>query len=126
MEEKYSLIFDEVILKQLKKAGKNKHIKSILINLLDNLEREGHKIGKLLDPNLFIYELKIKHPPIRLYFKHNVQSNEIYVFEFEIKKNQLGQQKTLDKIKEKTMKIFKNLNLFLSVFSLKRYSFQIQ
>jgi len=34
----YKLIFDDVILKQLKRAGKNKHIRDILSKILDKLE----------------------------------------------------------------------------------------
>lgn len=61
----------------------------------------GPKIGELLDSKLFIYELKNKRPPIRLYFKHNLQTNEIYVLEFEMKTSEKKQQRTIEKIKRK-------------------------
>ena len=48
-----------------------------------------------------MYEMKIKHPPIRLYFKHRLDSNEIYVFEFEMKTSKSKQQKTIDKLRKK-------------------------
>ena len=54
--------------------------------MFDKIELLGPLTGKLLDSKLFIYEIKAKHPPIRLYFKHNLATNEIYVFEFEMKK----------------------------------------
>lgn len=101
MEKNYTLIFDDVIIKQLKKAAKNQHIKGILTKMLDKLEYLGADAGNLLDSQLFIYEIKIKHPPIRLYFKHNKQTNEIYIFEFEMKTSPEKQQATIEKIKQR-------------------------
>lgn len=97
----YTLVFDGVMIKQLKKAGKNQHIKNILTNMLDKLEISGSGAGELLDSQLAIYEVKIKHPPIRLYFKHNKPANEIYVFEFEMKTSPEKQKATIIKIKNK-------------------------
>jgi len=101
MEKKYILVFDDVIIKQLKKVAKNQHIKNILTKILDKLEYSGADAGDLLDSQLFIYEIKNKHPPIRLYFKHNRQTDEIYVFEFEMKTSPEKQQATIGKIKQK-------------------------
>ena len=101
MEKHYKLIFDEVMIKQLKKAAKNQHVKNILTNMLDKLEYAGDDAGELLDSQLFIYEIKNKHPPIRLYFKHNTQTDEIYVFEFEMKTSKEKQQSTIGRIKQK-------------------------
>ena len=101
MTAKYPLVFDEVMLKQLQKGGKNNQIKTILARLLDKIEQLGPNAGKLIDSKLFIYEMKTKHPPIRLYFKHNLQTNEIYVFEFEMKKSEDNQQKTIDRLRRK-------------------------
>ena len=101
MEGNYTLIFDDVMIKQLKKAAKNQHIKNILTKMLDKLENLGADAGDLLDSQLFIYEIKNKHPPIRLYFKHNRQTDEIYVFEFDIKTSQERQQITIEKIRQK-------------------------
>src|SRR3989344_2545065 len=100
MEKKYTLIFDEVILKQLKKAAKEKSVKEILIKMLDKIELLGPNARKLLDVKLRIYELKNKHPPLRLYFKEKASSNEIYVFEYEIKTSGKRQEKTIEKIKK--------------------------
>ena len=102
MERHYTLIFDDIMIKQLKKAAKNQHIRNILTKMLDKLENVGADAGELLDSQLFIYEIKNKHPPIRLYFKHNKQTGEIYVFEFEIKTSQEKQQSTIGRIKRKT------------------------
>lgn len=95
----YPLVFDEVMIKQLQKAGKNQQLKLILKNMFDELELKGPAIGKLLDSHLFIYELKNKHPPLRLYFKHNIKTNEIYIFEFEIKTSEEKQKLTIAKIR---------------------------
>ena len=102
MEKPYNLVFDDVMTKQLKKAAKNQHIKEILTKILDKLELSGPKAGDLLDSQLFIYEIKVKHPPIRLYFKHDKQTDEIYVFEFEMKTSYEKQQGTIEKIRKKT------------------------
>ena len=101
METNYTLVFDDVMIKQLKKAGKNQHIKEILTKILDKLEFSGPDAGELLDSQLAVYEVKIKHPPLRLYFKHNKPTNEIYVFEFEIKTSPEKQKATIIKIKRK-------------------------
>lgn len=97
----YTLVFDNVMIKQLKKAAKNNQVKQILTKMLDKIEEAGHAAGKLLDSRLFIYETKSIHPPIRLYFKHNIATNEIYVFEYEMKTSEKEQQKTIDKIRKK-------------------------
>ena len=102
MPDNFTLVFDDVIVRQLRKIAKNKPIKNILSKMFDRLEETGPQTGKLLDPHLLIYELKNMHPPIRLYFKHNVKTNEIYVFEFEIKTSQTKQAWTIDKIRKKS------------------------
>ena len=101
METNYTLVFDDVMVKQLKKAAKNQHIKEILTKMLDKLEFSGPDAGELLDSQLSLYEVKIKHPPIRLYYKHNKLSNEIYVFEFEMKTSPEKQKATIKKLKQK-------------------------
>jgi len=106
--EKYSLVFDEIIIKQLKKEAKNNNIKQILSKMFDKLEIVGPYAGELLDSKLFIYEVKNKHPPIRLYFKHKKETDEIYVFEFEMKTSEEKQQRTIEKIKDK---LFRTLYL---------------
>ena len=103
MEKRFTLVFDEVILKQLKQVDNS--IKEILTSMFDELEDKGSDAGKLLDSHLFIYEIKNKRPPIRLYFKYKIKDNEIYVFEFEIKTSKKKQQKTLNKIKFKAIKM---------------------
>ncbi|MBI2671734.1 hypothetical protein HYX16_02260 [Candidatus Woesearchaeota archaeon] len=99
MENRFTLVFDEVILKQLKQVDNN--IKKVLSKMFDELEIKGPNAGKLLDSHLFIYEIKNKHPPIRLYFKYKLMNNEIYVFEFEMKTSKKKQKKTISKIKFK-------------------------
>ena len=69
--------------------------------MLDKLEFAGPDGGGLLDSQLSIYEVKLKHPPIRLYFKHNKSTNEIYVFEFEMKTSPEKQKAIIKKLKQK-------------------------
>ena len=104
MSKNYKLFFDEVILRQLQQVSKNQHIKDILRNMLDKIEEDGSRAGKLLDSKIHLYEVKNKHPPLRLYFKPRVYTNEIYVFEFEMKTNEKKQQKTIDQLKHKILK----------------------
>ncbi|MBU1198903.1 MAG: hypothetical protein KKF46_05730 [Nanoarchaeota archaeon] len=101
MNKSFELIFDDVILKQLKKAGKNQKVREILKKMFNKLELAGPSVGDLLDSQLFIYEIKNTHPPIRLYFRHDRITNDIKVFEFEMKTSKERQQKTIQKIKFK-------------------------
>ncbi len=94
----FELVFDKVILKQLKKAGKNKFLRNILSKILDRIEEIGPDAGKLIDSQLHIYEIKLKHPPIRLYYRHKFP-NEIYVFEYEMKTSEKKQKLTIEKIR---------------------------
>ena len=105
----YKLIFDEVMLKQLKKVEKNKQIKDIISKMFDKIEEKGPNVGQLIDSRLRIYEMKSKHPPIRLYYKL-AQNEDIYVFEYEMKTSEKKQRTTIAKIKNKISKI---LHLFL-------------
>lgn len=95
----FPLVFDEIMIKQLQKAAKNQQLKNLLKSMLDEVEEKGPEAGKLLDSHLFIYEIKSKHPPIRLYFKHNLKTNEIYVFEFEMKTSEEKQKLTITRIR---------------------------
>ena len=106
---KYKLIFDKVILKQFKKARKNKQVKDILSRMFDKIEEKGPNAGKLIDVRLKIHEMKSKYPPIRLYFKH-ANNDEIYVFEYEMKTSEKKQRNTIQRLKNKISKI---LHLFL-------------
>jgi hypothetical protein len=113
----FPVVFDDIMLKQLQKAGKNQQLKEILRTMLDEIEERGPQAGKLLDSHLFIYEIKNKHPPIRLYFKHQLQTNEIYVFEYEMKTSEDKQQRTIEKIRLKAR------NLKAKIFSGKFFAF---
>ncbi len=102
MTPRFKVIFDEVMLDQLKKLGKNQELKNRISKMLDKIEELGPRAGKLLDARLSIYEVKSKRPPIRLYFKHVRNTNQIYVFEYEMKTSAARQQATIQKLKEKS------------------------
>ncbi len=104
MQDRYNLIFDDVITRQLKKAAKNGVVKQRLISLLDKLEEKGPEVGELIDSNLSVYELKAKHPPIRLYFVPSPNSKEIKVFEFEMKTSPEKQKETINKLRKRISK----------------------
>lgn len=101
---KYTLIYDGVIIKQLKKAAKDNKTKEILSKMFDKLEEKGPNAGELLDSKLFIYEIKSMHPPIRLYYKYDIKTNEVKIFEFEMKTSHIKQQRTIEKIRDKVSK----------------------
>src|SRR3989344_6049512 len=94
----YNLVFDEIILKQLKDLSKNKGLKEIISKILEL----GPNTGNLLDSKLHIYEIKRKSPPIRLYFKHNLTTEEIYIFEYEMKTSTKKQKETILRLKRKS------------------------
>ncbi len=100
MNKKYILIFDDIILKQLQKEALNNHIQKILTKMLDKIELLGPYAGELLDTKLFLYEVKNKHPPLRLYYKHKKENDEIYIFEFEMKTSPQKQKKTISRLKK--------------------------
>lgn len=104
MEKKYVLIFDDVMIKQLKKVANNGVVKQILAKMFDKLEENGPDAGELLDSRLFIYEMKTMHPPIRLYYVPSPNTNEIKVFEFEMKTSPEKQKDTIKELREKLSK----------------------
>lgn len=110
MNKKYTLIFDDIILKQLQKEAPHNHVKEIFTKMLDKIELLGLYAGELRDSKLFLYEVKNKHPPLRLYYKHKKDTNEIYVFEFEVKTSPQKQKKTISRLK-KTIMESKNQDL---------------
>lgn len=115
MEKHYRLVFDEHIAEQLKKLKDNESIRSILSKMFDKIEEQGIKAGKRIDSQLHLYEMKNKHPPIRLYFKE-INNKEILLFEFELKTSEKKQKKTIGKLKHKIMMFFKTLCLPLRIF----------
>ena len=103
----YRIVFDSIILNQLKKLGENESIRSILTKMMDKIEELGPRAGKLIDSHLFIYEMKTKNSPLRLYFKH-AQNNDIYLFEYELKTSKKKQQKTIEQLRQRVRTIFRN------------------
>jgi hypothetical protein len=101
MAEKFNLVFDELMIKQLRKASRDGNIKTILSKMFDRIELLGPLAGELLDSKIFIYEMKNKHPPIRLYYKHNRLTDEMYIFEFEMKTSEQKQQQTINRLRTK-------------------------
>ena len=97
----YNLVFDEVILKQLKKLERDIRTKQIISKILDKIEELGPDAGNLIDSRLKIYEVKRKHPPIRLYYKIIEEKKEAYIFEYEMKTSHKKQQNIINKIKGK-------------------------
>ena len=99
MTNNYKLIFDSVIFKQLKNIDNDS--KNIISKMFDKMEEKGPRAGNLLDSKLYIYEIKNKRPPIRLYYKHNQENNDLYVFEFEMKTSSDKQKQTIRRLRKK-------------------------
>ena len=66
MEKRFTLVFDDILKKQLDKSAKDKKIQEILTKMFNKVEFLGPLAGELLDSQEFIYEIKNKHPPIHL------------------------------------------------------------
>lgn len=116
MEKCYNVVFDEVVKLKLQKAITKSDYREIIKRWLDELEDNGPTAGKLLDNHVWLYEMKNKHPPLRLYFYHQISTNKIIIFELEMKTSELKQKKSIGKLRHKLSKF---LNLFAYIlFSL--------
>ena len=100
----YELKFDSVILKQISKISKNRHLSGLLSKIFDKIAEHGTSIGKLLDPQIGVYEIKMKHPPLRLYYVRKANSNEIRILEYGMKTSYEKQQLMIDRILGKLIK----------------------
>jgi len=104
MKKRFTLVFDDEILKQLQKVAKDKNTELLVKKLLDRLEQHGPLAGKLLDVSIWLYEMKNKHPPIRIYYKHKKETDEIYVLEYEMKTSEGKQKDTVNKLRRRLLK----------------------
>lgn len=95
------LVFDEIMKTQLTKLGEDKNVRELLSKMFDKMELLGPRAGYLVDSRLFLYEIKSKHPPIRLYYKHIKETNELYVFEYEMKTSSQKQKNTIKRLRKK-------------------------
>lgn len=109
----YKIIFDRVIVEQLRELARNRHLKQRINKLFDRLELKGPDAGKLIDFKLHIYDLKTKKPAIRIYYTYTSEKDEINVFEFHLKKGRGNQHRIISKIKNKIIKILNHL-LYIS------------
>ena len=106
----YTLIFDDLIKKQLQKLKEHEPIRAVLSRMFDAIEERGVLIGKCIDLPLHLYEMKAKSPPVRLYFKQ-IGPTEILLFEFELKTSPEKQRLTIAKLKWKIQTLLKTLYL---------------
>ena len=97
----FTLVFDEIMLKQLKRAAKNTDIKNAITRMLDKIEENGPRAGKLLDSRLHIYEVKQLKPALRLYYRIMQEKSEAYVFLFEMKTSEKKQNETIDMLRSR-------------------------
>lgn len=101
MEKRFKIKFDDIILKRLKKISSNQELKNYFSKMFDRIEEFGPEAGKLLDSRLHLYEMKSIRPPLRLYYRHHIVTNDIILFEFEMKTNPKKQQNTIKRIKRR-------------------------
>lgn len=100
MEKTYQLIFEKEVLHQLNKLHKKKDLTNLLNKMLDKIELLGPLAGNLISNQLSLYEVKMKKPPLRLYYQINEEKKQAYVLEFEMKTSQDKQKKTIDRLKK--------------------------
>ncbi len=110
MEKRYNVVFDEVVKEKLQKIITQSDCKEIVKSWLDDLEAKGPDAGKLLDNHVWLYEMKSKRPPLRLYFYHQQSTGKIIIFECEMKTSEKKQKETVGKLRHKLTKF---LNLFV-------------
>ncbi len=109
MEKKYVVVFDEIVKDRLQKAIETGNTREIITQWLDELEEQGPNAGKLLDNHIWLYEMKSKHPPLRLYYHYQKAQNKIIIFEFEMKTSSGKQNQTITKL---TQRLSRFLNLY--------------
>ena len=113
-DHKFIVVFDEVVKEKLEKAITQDSAKEIIKQWLDNLEERGPSAGKLLDNHLWLYEMKNKHPPLRLYYHYQKSTEKVIIFEIDMKTSEKKQQTLIDKIR---YRISKSLYLFGCILS---------
>jgi len=94
----FILIFDKVMVQQLRRLARDAVLRSRLHKMFDSIERLGPRAGQLLDSQ-GLYEVKSLRPPIRLYFRCREGSNEILVFEYGLKTSVAAQQRVIDRLR---------------------------
>ena len=60
--------YDKKVVHELHKLRHHDDLAATYLHLLQKLEQLGPRAGKLLDEHLHVYEVREKHPPLRLYF----------------------------------------------------------
>jgi mRNA-degrading endonuclease RelE of RelBE toxin-antitoxin system len=108
MEKRYKLVFDAPIKAKLDHILLKSSYKELIRKWFDELEKEGSKAGKLLDNHTWLYELKNKKPPLRLYYHYQESTGKVILFDIEMKTSEKKQNKLIRKLK---YRIFKFLHL---------------
>ncbi len=101
MEKPYLVVFDEEVKKNLEKLILGSNNRQLIRRWLDELENNGPTAGKLLDNHLWLYEMKNKHPALRLYFYFQKTENKIIIFDIEMKTSFKKQENTITKLRHK-------------------------
>lgn len=76
-------------------ARSNGNLYNRIRKLSKKLEEAGVAAGQLLDTEVWLYELKSKRPPIRLYYTASKTGNPVFLIGYELKKDSQQQQKTI-------------------------------
>lgn len=108
----FIVVFDEVMQKQFQQALKEGVVREILKKWFDKLEEKGPLVGKLLDSRIWLYELKNKKPPLRLYYQYQKTTNKIIIFECEMKTSEKKQKQSIERLRYKFARF---LNLFVYI-----------
>jgi len=92
----YALWFDDVAKKQLEKLSRNLAIQGIITKMLHRIKTHGNAAGKIIEPQIGLYEVKSKHPPLRLYYQE--EGRIMHIFAIRMKHSQKDQQRTINSI----------------------------
>ena len=98
-EKRFTVTFDEHVKETMEKALVKGNAREIIKHWLDRLEEKGPDAGKLLDSHFWIYEMKNKHPPLRLYYHYQHFPEKIIIFELDMKTSEQKQNITITKIR---------------------------
>ena len=95
----YKIVIDPLFIKDLSKI-KDKQIHKLIEKIIDKLEKKGLSVGKLLDNKLRLHGIKLKRPPLRIYFVYSTELDSIILYQVHLKRSAKIQRKIIKKLKE--------------------------
>lgn len=97
MADSYTVLLKEDVLKNINKE--NNDIKNLIKIYLKKIEILGPYAGKIISNKYSLFEIKLKRPPLRIYYQIN--QKEVWILEYEMKTSSKKQKETINKLKKK-------------------------